>query len=65
MTRNQSVVKRGIPLSFHSDLPMGRSDPIGMMSCAVNRVTESGRFAAPEQRISIEAALRALADNAA
>jgi predicted amidohydrolase YtcJ len=65
MARNQSVIDRGIPLSFHSDLPMGRSDPIGMMSCAVNRVTQSGRVAGPEQRISIEAALRAVTIDAA
>lgn len=65
MARNRSVVERGIPLSFHSDLPMGRSDPIGMMSCAVNRVTQSGRVAAPEQRVSIEAALRAVTIDAA
>lgn len=65
MTRNQSVIDRGIPLSFHSDLPMGRSDPIGMMSCAVNRITQSGRVAAPEQRIEVMAALRAVTIDAA
>ena len=65
MTRNLSVVKRGVPLSFHSDLPMGRSDPIGMVSCAVNRITQSGRVAAPEQRLSIEQALRAVTIDAA
>jgi len=58
-------VERGVPLSFHSDLPMGRSDPIGMMSCAVNRITQSGRVAAPEQRLSIEQALRAVTIDAA
>ena len=35
------------------------------MSCAVNRVTQSGRVAAPEQRVSIEAALRAVTIDAA
>jgi predicted amidohydrolase YtcJ len=65
MARNNSVLERGVPLSFHSDLPMGRSDPIGMMSCAVNRVTQSGRVAAPEQRITIEQALRAVTIGAA
>ena len=65
MTRNRSVLERGVPLSFHSDLPMGRSDPIGMMSCAVNRITQSGRVAAPEQRLSIEQALRAVTIDAA
>jgi len=65
MTRNRSVVDRGIPLSFHSDLPMGRSDPLAMMSCAVNRVTNAGRVAGPEQRITAEQALRAVTIDAA
>jgi predicted amidohydrolase YtcJ len=65
MTRHRSVLDRGIPLSFHSDLPMGRSDPIGMMSCAVNRITQSGRVAGPEQRITIAEALRAVTIDAA
>ncbi|MDX2380406.1 MAG: amidohydrolase [Acidimicrobiia bacterium] len=65
MVRNASVLRRRIPLSFHSDLPMGRSDPLGMMSCAVNRITQSGRVAGPEQRISAEEALRAVTIDAA
>ncbi len=65
MTRNQSVLDRGVSLSFHSDLPMGPSDPLGMMSCAVNRITQSGRVAGPEQRIDAEAALRAVTIEAA
>ena len=65
MTRNRSVLDRDVPLSFHSDLPMGRSDPIGMMSCAVNRITQSGRVAAPEQRVSVEEAIRAVTLDAA
>jgi len=43
MTRHRSVLDRHVPLSFHSDLPMGRSDPIGMMSCAVNRSASPSR----------------------
>jgi len=65
MTRNRSVVDRGVSLSFHSDLPMGRSDPIGMMHCAVNRITQSGRVAGPEERIDAAAALRAVTIEAA
>ena len=65
MTRNRSVVDRGISLSFHSDLPMGRSDPIGMMHCAVNRITQSGRVAGPDERVDAEAALRAVTIEAA
>ncbi|MFO1477341.1 MAG: amidohydrolase [Verrucomicrobiota bacterium] len=65
MVRSASVVKRHIPLSFHSDLPMAPSDPLFLAWCAVNRVTPSGRVAAPEQRISIEDALRGITIEAA
>jgi len=65
MTRNRSVLDRAIPLSFHSDLPMGPADPLGMMSCAVNRVTPSGRVAGPDQRIDAAAALHAVTLGAA
>ncbi|MEI7435682.1 MAG: amidohydrolase [bacterium] len=65
MVRAGSVLKRQIPLSFHSDLPMGPSDPLFMAWCAVNRVTPSGRIAAPDQRIGIEDALRAVTIEAA
>jgi predicted amidohydrolase YtcJ len=65
MVRSASVLKRGIPLSFHSDLPMGPSDPLAMMHFAVNRITASGRIAAPEQRISPFEALHAVTLGAA
>lgn len=65
MVRSQSVIDCGIPLSFHSDLPMGPSDPLKLMWCAVNRLTQSGRTAAPDQRISVHDALRAVTIGAA
>ncbi|MDQ7823692.1 MAG: amidohydrolase [Candidatus Eremiobacteraeota bacterium] len=60
MVRSASVTKHRIPLSFHSDLPMGPSAPLNFVWCAVNRETPSGRVAAPEQRIGVEDALRAV-----
>jgi len=65
MARSGSVVRRGIPLSFHSDLPMGPSDPLVMASYAVNRITPSGRVAGPEQRVSVQEALEAVTIGAA
>ena len=65
MVRSGSVIKHHIPLSFHSDLPMAGSDPLFLAWCAVNRVTTSGRVAAPEQRISVADALRAVTIEAA
>jgi predicted amidohydrolase YtcJ len=65
MVRAASVIAHNIPLSFHSDLPMCASDPLAMASYAVNRITHSGRVAGPEQRISIDDALRAITIGAA
>ena len=65
MVRSASVLRCGIPLSFHSDLPMCPSDPMLMASFAVNRVTPSGRVAGPEQRIGVRDALRAVTIEAA
>ena len=65
MVRSASVLRRGIPLSLHSDLPMGPADPLTLAWCAVNRRTPSGRVACPEQRISVHDALRAITIEAA
>ena len=65
MVRSASVLRRGIPLSFHSDLPMCPSDPMLMASFAVNRTTPSGRVAGPDQRIGVHDALRAVTIEAA
>lgn len=65
MVRAKSVTDRGISLSYHSDLPMAPSDPLYLAWCGVNRTTPSGRVAAPEQRISVEQALRAVTIDAA
>jgi len=63
--RAASVLRRGIPLSLHSDLPMGPAAPLTLAWCAVNRRTASGRTAGPEQRISVHDALRAITIEAA
>lgn len=65
MVRAQSVLRRKIPFSYHSDLPMGPSDPLHLAWCGVNRITTSGRIADPAQRISVHQALRAITIDAA
>lgn len=65
MVRAASVRRRGIPLSLHSDLPMGPAAPLALASFAVNRRTPSGRVAGPDQRISVHDALRAVTVEAA
>ena len=44
---------------------MGPSNPLYLAWCGANRITHSGRVAGPEQRIPIEAALRAITIEAA
>ncbi|MBU3752150.1 MAG: amidohydrolase family protein, partial [Mycobacterium sp.] len=65
MVRAASVLHRGIPLSLHSDLPMGPAAPLTLASFAVNRRTVAGRVAGAEQRISVHQALRAITVEAA
>lgn len=60
MARNGSVIKHGIPLSFHSDLPVAYADPLFLAWSAVNRQTNEGNVVAPEQRVSVHDAMRAI-----
>jgi hypothetical protein len=59
------VAKEGISISFHSDMPMAPGQPLFLVWAAVNRTTSSGRVAGPEQRLTLEQALRAVTIDAA
>ncbi len=65
MVRAASVLRRDIPLSLHSDLPMGPAAPLALASFAVNRRTVGGRVAGADQCISVHDALRAITVEAA
>lgn len=65
MVRAASVLRHGIPLSLHSDLPMAPAAPLALASFAVNRRTPGGRVAGPDQCISVHDALRAITIDAA
>jgi predicted amidohydrolase YtcJ len=56
---------QGISISFHSDMPMAPGQPLFLVWAAVNRTTTSGRVAGPEQRLTVEQALRAVTIDAA
>ena len=60
MVRARDVLNAGIPLSYHSDLPIAPADPLALASFGVNRTTASGRVAGPEQCVSVHEALRAI-----
>lgn len=65
MVRSNSVLKNNIPLSLHSDTPMAPASPLILAWCAVNRLTMSGKVAGPEEKISVNDALKAITINAA
>ena len=65
MVRLGSLARRGVPISLHSDLPMGPARPLYLAWCAVNRTTSSGRIAGKDQRLSVDQALRAVTLGAA
>ena len=65
MVRMGDVERAGVSFSYHSDMPMAPADPLFLMWCGVNRLTLSGRVADENQRVSREAALRAVTLEAA
>jgi predicted amidohydrolase YtcJ len=65
MVRMGDVERAGISYSYHSDMPMAPAQPLFLMHCGVNRTTQSGRVAAPEQRVTREGALKAVTLEAA
>jgi hypothetical protein len=65
MVRLGDVERAGVSYSYHSDMPMAPADPLYLMWCSVNRITPSGRVAAPNQKASREGALKAVTIEAA
>lgn len=65
MVRLGDLDRNGIRWSLHSDMPMAPADPLFLMWCAVNRLTTSGRVAGPDQRVTVEEALRGVTIEAA
>lgn len=62
----RSAFDAGLRASFHNDGTVTPPDPIGNIATAVNRIAKgSGRVLAPEQRIGVDAAIRAQTINAA
>lgn len=66
MVRLGDVVREGISLSLHSDMPMAPAKPLYLVWAAVNRTMEdSDKIAAPGQQIDALSALRAITLDAA
>jgi len=60
-----SALAAGHRISFHNDGPVTPTNPLRNIADAVNRRSRSGKVLAPDERIPVEAALRAQTVNAA
>ena len=60
-----SALTRGIPFTFHQDSPVIPPDMLETIWCACVRRTKAGRVLGAEERIPVEAALRAVTQTAA
>ncbi len=65
MNRLGSLERKGVPLGLHSDFNMAPIDPLYLAWIAANRITLEGKVEAPEERISVAKALRAVTIEAA
>ena len=65
MVRLGSLERLEVPFALHSDSPMAPLSPLTLAWNATNRVTINGKTSAVEERISLDAALRAITTDAA
>lgn len=55
----------GLPFTIHNDSPVVPPDMMRLLWVSTNRLTRSGQILGAEQRVSVEAALKAMTINAA
>jgi predicted amidohydrolase YtcJ len=60
-----SALETGMRISLHNDPPVTPEEPLRNISVAVTRTAPSGRVLAPEERLTVEQALRAQTIDAA
>jgi predicted amidohydrolase YtcJ len=65
MVRLKSLLDNGVSISLHSDFTMAPAEPLKLAWVAVNRLSGSGKVLGPEERITVEQALRAVTIDAA
>jgi len=61
----QELLDAGVPVSLHSDFTMAPAEPLKLAWVAANRLTASGKVLAPQLKLSLEQALRAVTIEAA
>jgi predicted amidohydrolase YtcJ len=65
MVRLKSLLDNGVKVSLHSDFTMAPAEPLKLAWVAVNRLSGGGEVLGPEERITVEQALRAVTLDAA
>ena len=65
LVRIKELVKRGVPVSFHSDFAMAPAEPLTLVWTAVNRVTAENSKFSQDQRIALFDAMKAVTITAA
>lgn len=65
MARLGSLARHGVTTALHSDFTMAPALPLNSAWVAVNRIGETGEVLGPEERISLDAAMRAITIDAA
>ena len=65
ISRLGSLEEKSVTLALHSDLTMAPVDPFFLAWIAANRETMEGAIMAPEERLSLDKALRAITIDAA
>jgi predicted amidohydrolase YtcJ len=56
---SRRLLDRGIPVAFHSDLPVVPCNPLPAIYSAVTRKTLMGRDIGPNQKVTVQEAVRA------
>jgi hypothetical protein len=65
ISRVGSLVRSGIITALHSDYTMAPAQPLFLAWCAVNRIGSSGKVLGPEERVTVEEALKLITINEA
>lgn len=65
LVRINSLVSRGIPVSFHSDFSMAPVEPLTLAWTAINRVTSQDTKVSQDQRISVFDGMKGITIDAA
>ena len=65
MSRLGTLFRHNVPTALHTDFTMAPAHPLTSAWVAVNRLSESGVVMAPEERLTVEQALRAITIDAA